>query len=103
MSTLLLLLADIADLKSDSRLERMTAIYDMVCLRSFPDDQAVEALMKANKARELSQEDVKVTMRDDPARAWDLNDGGATLWIEYPPYHACSVRWNASEVGDLTR
>lgn len=79
----------------------MTNLYQDICLARFPDDKAVEAMMVARGARELSQSDVKVTMRDDPARAWDLNDGGATLWIEYPPFHACSVRWNAPEIGDM--
>jgi hypothetical protein len=82
-------------------LERMTKLYDQICLHAFPDDKAVEALMATRNAKELSREDVKVTMRDDPARAWDLNDNGATLWIEFPPYHACSVRWSATQVGDL--
>jgi hypothetical protein len=88
--------------EADQRLARMTALYDQVCLRTFPDDKAVAALMAARNARELSPDDVKLTMVDDPARGWDLNDGGATLWIEFPPYHACSVRWNTSQIGDLS-
>lgn len=87
--------------EADQRLSRMTALYDQVCLRAFPDDKAVAALMTARNARELASDEVKVTMGDDPARAWDLNDGGATLWIEFPPYHACSVRWSTSQIGDL--
>jgi hypothetical protein len=40
-------------------------------------------------------------MRDDPARGWELKDKTATVWIEFPPFHACSVRWSAPEIGDL--
>jgi hypothetical protein len=88
--------------EADQRLARMTDLYERACLKAFPDDNAVAAMMVAANARELSQADVAVTMRDDPARAWDLNDGGATLWIEFPPYHTCSVRWNAPQIGDLS-
>jgi hypothetical protein len=80
----------------------MTALYKAICLDAFPDDKAVELLMTAQEASPLSPDEVKVTMGDDPARAWQLKDGTATVWIEFPPYHACSVRWNAPEIGDLS-
>lgn len=60
----------------DQRLARMVALYDQACVKTFPDDKAVEALMVARGAKELSPEAVKVTMRDDPARGWNLGDGG---------------------------
>ena len=101
MLTAMALLAATPSAEADLRLARMTALYEQVCLKSFPDDKAVGVLMRARNARELTPEEVKVTMRDDPARGWDLGDGGATLWIEFPPYHACSVRWSAPRVGDL--
>ena len=90
-----------ASSEANERLSRTTALYDQVCLKAFPDDRAVEAMMTAMGAKPLSQEAVKVTMRDDPARAWELADGSATVWIEFPPFHACSVRWNTPELGDL--
>jgi len=83
------------------QLSRMTQLYEQVCLRAFPDDKTVEALMTAQGARPLTPEEVKVTMQDDPARGWSLKDGSATVWIEFPPYHACSVRWNTPTIGDL--
>ena len=101
MLTAMALLAATPSAEAELRLARMTALYEQVCLRSFPDDKAVEIIMRARNAREPTPEEVKVTMRDDPARGWDLGDGGATLWIEFPPYHACSVRWSAPRVGDL--
>jgi hypothetical protein len=102
MLMLLPLLAEISTAEADQRLARMTALYEQVCLKTFPDDKAVAALMAARNARELTPAEVKVTMNDDPARGWDLNDGGATLWIELPPYHTCSVRWNTPRIGDLS-
>jgi hypothetical protein len=75
-------------------------LYDEICLRAFPDDRAVEAAAKAHGATPMSAEDVKVTLRDDPGRAWTLPDESGTIWLELPPYHACSVRWNSTAVPD---
>jgi hypothetical protein len=77
------------------RLERMTALYDEVCLKAFPDDAAVDAAMRQRGAVALSPSDVRVTLGDDPGRGWQLagEDGYATVFVEMPPYHACSVRW----------
>jgi len=58
--------------------------------------------MAKQSARELTPDEVKVTMRDDPARGWYLvQDGSASVWLEFPPFHACSVRWNTPDIGDL--
>jgi hypothetical protein len=86
----------------DKQLSEMTALYQQVCLKAFPDDKAVEAVMAKRDARALTPDEVKITMGDDPARGWNLiQDGSASVWLELPPYHACSVRWNTSEIGDL--
>ena len=95
------LLAPAASAATDQQMEKMTALYEEVCLKAFPNDRAVEAAMRSRKARELTPEQVKVTMGNDPARGWELQDKSATVWLEFPPYHACSVRWNAAEIGDL--
>jgi hypothetical protein len=100
-SVAVLIAAGTGSTAAASQLSRMTALYNQVCIKAFPDDKAVEALMTGQRARPLTPEAVKVTMRDDPARAWELQDGSATVWIEFPPFHACSVRWNASDIGDL--
>lgn len=94
--------ADTAAATADRRLSRMAALYGEVCLTAFPDDKAVDALMAARHARRLTDQEVKVTMREDPARGWSLEEeGNPTVWLELPPYHACSVRWNTPELGDL--
>ncbi|HEX4739609.1 MAG TPA: hypothetical protein VH331_18835 [Allosphingosinicella sp.] len=101
---MLILLALLADANGvvGQRMSRMTALYEQVCLKAFPDDKAVEALMSAQHARPLTAEEVKITMRDDPAEGWALTeDGNPSVWIELPPFHACSVRWNMPELGNL--
>jgi hypothetical protein len=100
---MLMLLALVAatSLSADQRLSAMSTLYEQVCLEAFPNDIAVETLMKAQNARELSPDEVKVTMGDDPARGWELKGGGATVWVEFPPFHACSVRWNTTQVSSL--
>lgn len=82
--SLALLVSPVAS-EAEERLTRMTMLYQDICLKTFPDDKAVEALMTAQDARELTQAEVKVTMRDDPARGWELKDKVATVWIEFPP------------------
>jgi hypothetical protein len=81
---------------ADPQLARMVALYDEICLQAFPDDKAVESIMAARSQREFSPAEVKVTMRDDPARGWEM-EKGVSVWLEFPPFHACSVRWNAIE------
>ncbi len=100
-SMLLALVSATGASEADQSFSNMATLYEQVCLKAFPDDKAVESLMKAQEARELSPGQIKVTMGNDPARAWELKGGGATVWIEFPPFHACSVRWNTSQVGDL--
>ena len=102
---MLILLAALAGASADAdaRFSRMTALYDEVCLRAFPEDRAVEAVMAARHTRPLTADQVKVTMGDDPARAWWVEgDGNATVWLELPPFHACSVRWNAPALSDMS-
>jgi hypothetical protein len=101
MPILLALVTLASPVSADDQMRRMTALYNEVCLKAFPDDKAVEALMTAQNARPLTPDEVKVTMVDDPARGWELQDGTATVWLEFPPYHACSVRWSTPEIGDL--
>ncbi|MCW1404136.1 hypothetical protein OKA06_18165 [Novosphingobium sp. MW5] len=86
---------------ADERLARMAALYEDVCLKAFPDDKAVVDALTALGAKELSQAEVKVTMNDDPARGWSLPDGNGTVWLEFPPFHSCSVRWNSPDDYDL--
>jgi hypothetical protein len=75
--------------------DELAALYDEVCLRTFPYDAAVDELMKRKAAAPLSPAEVKATLRNDPGRGWRLPgpDGRSiAILIELPPYHACSVR-----------
>ena len=89
---------------------RMVALYDEVCLKAFPDDAAVDTLMADRKATPLTPDEVKTTLNDDPGRGWSLtdNDRRVFVFLELPPFHACSVRFPAgdssvadSDYGDL--
>lgn len=100
MLTLLALAAAASTAEADDQIARMAALYEEVCLNSFPDDKAVISLAAAKAAREYTPEEVRVTMRDDPARGWLLPDGKTTIWLEFPPFHACSVRWSMPELGN---
>lgn len=97
MITIILALttAALPPLDDSGRLVRMTALYDEVCLRAFPDDGAVAAMMTAKGATSLTPAQVKVTLRDDPGRGWAIADGErhVFVFVEEPPFHTCSVRW----------
>lgn len=98
---LLALAVDTPVADADARLARMTALYEKICLKAFPDDAAAEGLIAAEKARELTRDEVKETMGADPARGWALPGDQGTVWLEFPPFHACTVRWNTPRIGDL--
>ena len=77
----------------------MTALYDQICLRTFPDDAAVDRAMAKRKAIALTPMQVKVTLHDDPGRGWVVKGKGQPVMVmlELPPFHACSVRALAGE------
>lgn len=87
------------DQPADQRMARIAALYADVCLKAFPGERAVDAAMLIRNGQQLPPEAVKVTMRDDPARAWYVKEEDATVWLELPPVRACSVRWSAAEEG----
>jgi hypothetical protein len=78
----------------DGVLSRMTALYDEVCLKSFPNEDAVAAAMTAKGAVALKPDEVRIYLKDDPGRGWSLADGPDkfVVTVEAPPYHACAVR-----------
>jgi hypothetical protein len=78
----------------DPALARMVALYDEVCLQAFPIDGGVDRAMAARGATPLTPAQVKVTLVDDPGRGWKLKDGDHNIlvFLELPPFHACSVR-----------
>jgi hypothetical protein len=63
---------------SDDAIARMVALYDEVCLKTFPIDTEMDALMARKGARPLTADEVKVTLGSDPGRGWLIKDGVAT-------------------------
>lgn len=75
--------------------DELIALYDEICLRAFPDDNAAAAAAARHDATPLSQRDVHRFLRDDPGIGWQLRGrtGRFDVTIEQsPPYHACAVR-----------
>lgn len=104
MFSIVALMAEIVSSDVEQRLSRMTALYEQACIKAFPDERAVEAVMTAHNAKPLTPDDVKLTLRDDPGRGWEIHDGNVTalIFLEDPPYHTCSVRWPVPQnIGDL--
>jgi hypothetical protein len=101
MFAILALVAATSSADNDQLTSRMAILYDQICLKAFPDDKVVVAIMEERKAHELTAEQVKVTMGKDPARGWELTEENATVWLEFPPFHACSIRWMAPQLGSF--
>jgi hypothetical protein len=71
-----------------------TATFSKICLDSFPESGAVEALLKQNSASPLSNDEIKVALRGDPGSGW-LFKGGTTnftILINTAPVRSCAVR-----------
>lgn len=88
------LLAQAAPAAAPDPVARMVALYDALCLKTFPDDVTLAEAMAARNATPLTVEQTRVTLHDDPGRGWFVRDGDlrAMVILELPPYHACSVR-----------
>lgn len=75
--------------------DELIALYDEICLRAFPDDNAAAAAAARHDATPLSQSDVRRFLRNDPGIGWQLRGrtGRFDVTIEQnPPYHTCGVR-----------
>ncbi len=72
----------------------LIAIFDMVCNRLFPDDQALNKLDAASGLRPLKLSEVGDFLGKDPGRGWITAPGQPPIIItvEAPPIHACAVR-----------
>ena len=94
LSIVLAALAQVAANPGPPTVAAMVSLYDEVCLRTFPDDAAVDRAMAKHKAIALTPEQVKVTLHDDPGRGWVVKGKGQPVMVmlELPPFHACSVR-----------
>ena len=54
----------------DPVLARMTALYDEVCVRTFPIDSAVDQLMAGKQATALTPEQVAIHLKSNPGHGW---------------------------------
>jgi hypothetical protein len=77
-----------------AQLAELIELYDSVCLRAFPDDEAAARAAQARGAAAMSEAEVRGILRDDPGRGWNIAGRTARfqLTIEAPPFHACGVR-----------
>lgn len=78
----------------EAQLAEMVELYDSICLKTFPDDKAVEQKLLARGATPMTEAMVKTHLHDDPGIGWILQGKTARfrVTIELPAYHACTVR-----------
>jgi hypothetical protein len=77
-----------------AQLAEMVELYDQLCLRAFPSDEAIARAMADRGAMQLTRDQVRIFLHDDPGLGWHLAGRTAPfeITIEAPPYHACTVR-----------
>jgi hypothetical protein len=77
-----------------AQLAELIEIYDSVCLRAFPNDEAVARAMAARGATAMGDAELRIYLHDDPGRGWNLAGRTARfrLTVEAPPFHACGLR-----------
>jgi hypothetical protein len=81
----------------------MAALYEEACLKTFPIDTELDALMARKGATPLAADELRISLGADPGRGWTVSDGDQTFTVllELPPYHACSVRASRPNSGKL--
>ena len=74
--------------------QEMAGIFNLFCLRAFPDDRAIDAAAARDKLTAMSPAQVRQYLHDDPGRGWYDRTSLATyvITIEHPPVRACAVR-----------
>lgn len=88
-----------------AQLAEMVGLYDEICLKTFPDDRAVERAMAGRGATAMSRDEVRFYLHDDPGVGWWLagHTGRFEVTVEAPPFHACGIRTlTASGFPDLS-
>ena len=86
--------------------DQMIDLFETLCIETFPEDAAVERLMRERGATPMTPAEVEIYLHDDPGVGWRLSAAGTSfaVTIEKPPYHACSVRVRLDrEFADLGR
>jgi hypothetical protein len=75
--------------------DELIALYDEICLRAFPDDDATARAAARRGGTPLSTEQVRHMLHDDPGIGWVLQGRTGRLYValeQAPPYHSCSLR-----------
>lgn len=79
-----------------AQLVEMLTLYEEICLKTFPDDEAVARAVEGRGGVAMTDAEVKSILHDDPGRGWRIAGKTAPfkLTVEAPPFHACGVRTN---------
>jgi hypothetical protein len=72
----------------------MALLYQRVCLRAFPDEQAVQAALKDSRATPLGLDAVSALLHSTAGAGWVVTTavGAYRVTIEKPPFNTCAVR-----------
>lgn len=78
----------------DAQLAETLTLYREICFGAFPDDHAVGAAMSAHHAHELTTNQLRQYLHDDPGAGWTIPGatGAFVITIERPPFRTCAIR-----------
>jgi hypothetical protein len=79
---------------ADRVASELMEFFGEICLRKFPDDNAVKSHMREAKNEEMRIDQVAQFLKTDPGIGWfrQSEHGQYAITLEFPPYHACAVR-----------
>jgi hypothetical protein len=77
-------------------------LFSAYCLKSFPDDAALEGQAARDRLKPLSAEQAKILLRGKPGLGWLISaaDGDYEAVLQRPPFHTCTIQYRSGEAQD---
>jgi len=78
---------------------RLFAAY---CLKSFPDDAALEAMATRDRLTPLDERQARILLRGKPGQGWLIHaaDGDYIATLQQPPFHTCTIQRESDQLLD---
>jgi hypothetical protein len=77
-------------------------LFSAYCLKSFPDDAALEGRAARERLMPLSAGQAKVLLRGKPGLGWLISgaDGDYEAALQRPPFHTCTIQRQSEQMLD---
>ena len=83
-----------ADPAPPADVTELASMFSELCIRSFPDDEKLDAFLTSKAATPMSASEVQRYLHNDPGGGWYIKTPVALygVTIENPPFHTCAIR-----------